>query len=47
MPGEAPQMFGMHSNAEIGYLTAQTDTIFLTILDVLGGSGKGGGGSDE
>ena len=22
LPGEAPQLFGMHPNAEIGYLTA-------------------------
>lgn len=34
LPIESPQMFGMHPNAEIGYLTAQCDTLFSTILDV-------------
>lgn len=40
-------MFGMHPNAEIGYLTAQTDTIFATILEVQGGSGGAGGSSED
>lgn len=40
-------MFGMHPNAEIGYLTLQCESIFDTILDVEGGSGAGAGNKDE
>ena len=40
-------MFGMHPNAEIGYLTLQCETLFDTILDLEGGSGGAGGGNDE
>ena len=40
-------MFGMHPNAEIGYLTAQCETLFDTILSIQGGSGKGGGSADD
>ena len=49
LPIESPPMFGMHANAEIGYLTQQSETIFTTILDVSGASGGGGagGGDDE
>jgi len=39
-------MFGLHPNAEIGYLTTQSETLFSTILSVSGG-GSGGGGSDD
>jgi dynein heavy chain len=43
LPPEAPQMFGLHSNAEIGYLTSMGETLFATILQCSGGSGGGGG----
>jgi len=43
LPPEAPTMFGLHSNAEIGYLTALGETLFTTILQCSGGSGGGGG----
>jgi len=36
-------MFGLHSNAEIGYLTSMGETLFGTILQCSGGSGGGGG----
>jgi dynein heavy chain len=36
-------MFGLHSNAEIGYLTGMGETLFATILQCSGGSGGGGG----
>lgn len=42
LPPEQPQMFGLHPNAEIGYLTTQSETLFSTILSVQGGSGSGG-----
>lgn len=46
LPVEQPQMFGLHPNAEIGYLTNQGDTLFSVILAVQGGGG-GAGGSAE
>jgi dynein heavy chain len=46
LPVEQPQMFGLHPNAEIGYLTTQSEMLFSTILSVSGGSG-GGGGDDQ
>ena len=33
-PDESPHIFGMHSNAEIGSLTTQTEFIFNTLLNV-------------
>lgn len=41
MPDDSPQLFGLHPNAEIGFLTNWTATIFDTIL-VMGGGGSGG-----
>lgn len=43
-PSEMPQMFGLHPNAEIGFLTNQGVTIFVTIREIQGGSGGGSGG---
>jgi dynein heavy chain len=37
-------MFGLHPNAEIGFLTNQGISIFMTITELTGGSGGGGGG---
>ncbi|PHJ19121.1 dynein heavy chain family protein, partial [Cystoisospora suis] len=42
-PAETPQMFGLHPNAEIGYLSAQCESLFRNIQDVLGS----GGGSQK
>jgi dynein heavy chain len=44
LPADSPTMFGLHPNAEIGYLTNWTSQIFSTILS-LGGGGSGAGGS--
>jgi len=44
LPQESPVAFGLHPNAEIGYLTDQCNSIFSTIIDVQGG---GGGGSKK
>lgn len=44
LPADSPTMFGLHPNAEIGYLTNWTASIFETILS-LGGGGGGGAGS--
>lgn len=38
LPQEAPIMFGLHPNAEIGYLTSTADNMFETILSLQGGS---------
>lgn len=46
LPVEDPKMFGLHPNAETGYLTSQGETLFFTILSCSGGSGGGGGGKD-
>ena len=40
-------MFGLHPNAEIGYLTNQGDTLFTTILAVQGGGGGSGGAGGD
>jgi len=51
LPAESPSMFGLHTNAEIGYLVETTETLFGTILKLQAGSnggadddGEGGGG---
>jgi len=43
-PPEVPQMFGLHPNAETGFLTNQGMNIFKTIQSISGGGGGGGGG---
>jgi len=47
LPQDSPTMFGLHPNAEIGYLTNWTAAIFETILSLGGGGGGGGGGSSS
>ena len=42
LPADSPSMFGLHANAEIGYLTNWTSSIFQCILG-LGGGGDAGG----
>jgi len=37
MPPESPLLFGLHPNAEIGYLTNRTDNLFFNIMVVNGG----------
>jgi len=44
LPVEQPAMFGLHPNAEIGYLTTLGETIFATILSVSGASSGAGDG---
>lgn len=47
LPPESPQMFGLHPNAEIGYLTTTGETLFEYILSVQGGGSGGGGGKKK
>merc|ERR1719409_1708746 len=35
-------MFGMHANAEIGFRTDQSNTLYGTVADLAGGGGGGG-----
>lgn len=44
LPSDSPTMFGLHPNAEIGYLTNWTSQIFTTILSLGGGGGAAGAG---
>ena len=46
MPKEGPPLFGLHPNAEIGYLTSSTGNLFTTIISLGGGGAAAGGGGD-
>jgi len=45
LPAESPPLFGLHPNAEIGYLNVMADTLFGTILKISAGSASAGGSS--
>ena len=47
MPPESPPLFGLHPNAEIGYLTSMTENLFFKILSIGGGGGDSGGGGGD
>ena len=57
MPAESPLFFGMHTNAEIGFRTAQCNNLFSTLQalrpkepsgdDDEGGAGEDGGREEE
>lgn len=47
LPPESPNMFGLHPNAEIGYLTTQGEQLFSFILTVQGGGSSGSGGKKK
>lgn len=47
LPIETPAMFGLHANAEIGYLTNFGEKLFNTIQACSGGSGGGGGAKKD
>lgn len=46
LPKETPQIFHLHPNSEIGYLSKDTVILFQTILEVQGGGGGGGDTGD-
>ena len=47
LPQDSPTMFGLHANAEIGYLTNWTASIFECILSLGGGGGAAAGSSSS
>jgi len=47
LPVESPNMFGLHPNAEIGYLTTLGDGLCFTILSCTGGGGGGGSSKED
>lgn len=47
LPAEIPQMFGLHPNAEIGYLTTTTESLFQNIMMIQGGASLGTGKKQE
>merc|ERR1712159_669675 len=47
LPTESPQMFGMHPNAEINYLTNLQDSVFSAIVEMQGSATSGGGGEGD
>merc|ERR1711865_14617 len=47
MVPESPPLFGLHANAEIGYLQASANNIFTTMSSIAGGGGDGGDGGDK
>jgi len=42
-----PEVFGLHSNAEIGYFTTASRSIFDQIISLQSGAGGGGGGASK
>ena len=51
LPPESPYLYGLHPNAEIGFLTATSENLFKTILELqprdAGGAGGGGQTREE
>ncbi|KAI7797195.1 putative dynein heavy chain 9, partial [Triplophysa rosa] len=50
LPAESPYLYGLHPNAEIGFLTQTSEKLFRTVLEMQprdGGSGEGTGGSRD
>jgi len=45
-PIETPVLFGLHPNAEIGFLISNCSTLFETILDLSGNTSSAVGGAD-
>lgn len=46
LPAESPYLYGLHPNAEIGFLTQTSKKLFRTVLEMQprdGGVGEGGG----
>uniref|UniRef100_A0A8C4ZK88 Uncharacterized protein n=1 Tax=Gadus morhua TaxID=8049 RepID=A0A8C4ZK88_GADMO len=50
LPAESPYLYGLHPNAEIGFLSQTSEKLFRTVLEMQprnGGGGEGGGVTRE
>lgn len=44
LPAESPVLYGLHPNAEIGFLTATSETLFRTVFELQPREGGNSGG---
>ena len=44
LPSESPYLYGLHPNAEIGFLTATSENLFKTVFELQPRDAGGGGG---
>ena len=44
LPPESPYLYGLHPNAEIGFLTATSEKLFKTVFELQPRDSGGGGG---
>ena len=44
LPPESPHLYGLHPNAEIGFLTSTSDKLFKTVFELQPRESGGGGG---
>ena len=42
LPAESPYLYGLHPNAEIGFLTQTSEKLFRTMLEMQPRDGRGG-----
>ena len=45
LPPESPVLYGLHPNAEIGFLTTTSENLFHTVLEMQPRDSSGGGGA--
>jgi len=45
LPPESPYLYGLHPNAEIGFLTATSEVLFRTVLEMQPRDSSSGGGT--
>ena len=45
LPPESPVLYGLHPNAEIGFLTTTSENLFCTVLEMQPRDSSGGGGA--
>ena len=47
LPQESPHLYGLHPNAEIGFLTATSEKLFKTVFELQSRESGGGGSSSS
>ncbi len=45
LPPESPYLYGLHPNAEIGFLTTTSENLFRTVLEMQPRDSSGGAGT--